>query len=45
MIVDAPQYLSNTLSEGISKHQELKKKSAATALDTALASEHTQTAQ
>jgi hypothetical protein len=31
------------LSEGISKHQQLKKKSAATALNTVLASAHTQT--
>jgi hypothetical protein len=32
------------LSEGISKYQQLKKKSAATALNTVLASAHTQTA-
>jgi hypothetical protein len=32
------------LSEGISKHQQLKKKSAATALNTVLTSAHTQTA-
>jgi hypothetical protein len=31
------------LSEGIPKHQQLKKKSAATALNTVLASAHTQT--
>jgi hypothetical protein len=30
------------LSEGISKYQQLKKKSAATALNTVLASAHTQ---
>jgi nucleoid DNA-binding protein len=32
------------LSEEISKHQQLKKKSAATALNTVLASAHIQTA-
>jgi hypothetical protein len=43
MLVDAPWYVPNAVSEGISKHQQLKKKSAATALDTVLASAHTQT--
>jgi hypothetical protein len=33
-----------SIHEGISKHQHLKKKSAATALNTVLASAHTQTA-
>jgi hypothetical protein len=37
MIVDAPWLW---LSEGISKHQQLKNKSAATALSTVLASAH-----
>jgi hypothetical protein len=31
MIVDAPWYVKIRLSEGFSKHQEFKKKSAATA--------------
>jgi hypothetical protein len=44
MIVDAPRYVPNALPEGLSKHQQLKQKSAATALNTALASAHTQTA-
>jgi hypothetical protein len=38
MIVDAPWYVPNTVSEGISKYQQLKMKSAATALNTVLAS-------
>jgi hypothetical protein len=42
MIVDAPRYVPNTV---ISSHQQLKKKSTATALNTVLASEHIQTTQ
>jgi hypothetical protein len=38
MIVDAPWYVPIRLSEGISKYEQLKKKFAATALNTALAS-------
>jgi hypothetical protein len=34
MIVDAPLYVRISLSEGISKYKELKKKFATTALDT-----------
>jgi hypothetical protein len=44
MIVDAPRYVLNTLSKGISKYQQLKKKSVTTALNTVLTSVHTQTA-
>jgi hypothetical protein len=44
MIADAPWYVPILLSEGISKHRQLKKKSAATALNTVLTSPHTQTA-
>jgi hypothetical protein len=42
MIVDAPWFLPNTLSEGISKCQQLKKKSNATVLNMVPASVHTQ---
>jgi hypothetical protein len=42
MIVDAPWYVPNTVSEGISKYQQLKKKPAATALNTVIASAHIQ---
>jgi hypothetical protein len=42
MIVDAPWYVSNTFILRISKYQQLKKKSAATALNTVLASAHIQ---
>jgi hypothetical protein len=42
MIVDAPCMYWICLSKGISKYQQLKKKSAATALNTVLASVHTQ---
>jgi hypothetical protein len=34
MIVYAHWYVPNTVSEGISKHQQLKKKSTATAFNT-----------
>jgi hypothetical protein len=44
MTVDASWYVPNTVIWGISKYQQLKKKSAATALNTVLASAHTQTA-
>jgi hypothetical protein len=37
MIVDAPWYVLNTVIGRISKYQQLKKKSAATALNTVLA--------
>jgi hypothetical protein len=40
MIMDAPWYVRIGLSEGISKYQKLKKKSALTALNTELASAH-----
>jgi hypothetical protein len=40
MIVDAPWYVPNTV---IPKQQQLKKKSATTALNAVLASAHTQT--
>jgi hypothetical protein len=42
MIVDAPWYVPNTIIRRISKYQQLKKKSAATALNTVLASAHIQ---
>jgi hypothetical protein len=45
MIVDAPWYVPNSqirLSEGISNYQQLKKKSAAIALNIVLASAHIQ---
>jgi hypothetical protein len=42
MIVDAPWYVPNRLSKGISKYQQWKKKSASTALNTVLASAHIQ---
>jgi hypothetical protein len=42
MIVDAPWYVPNTVCEGTSKYQQLKKKSVATALNTVLASAHIQ---
>jgi hypothetical protein len=42
MIVDAPWHVPIRLSEGISKYQQLKKKSAATALNTVLTSAHIQ---
>jgi hypothetical protein len=38
MIVNAPWYVPNKLSEGIFKYQQLKKKSAATAPNTVFAS-------
>jgi hypothetical protein len=41
MIVDAPWYVPNTVIRKISKHQQLKKKFAATVLNTVLASAHT----
>jgi hypothetical protein len=44
MIVDAPWYVPNTVIRRDLKHQQLKKKSAATAPNTVLASAHTQTA-
>jgi hypothetical protein len=40
MKVDAPWYVQIRLSEGISKYQQLKKKSAATALNIVLTSAH-----
>jgi hypothetical protein len=42
-IMAAPWYVQNTVSERISIYQQLKNKSAATALNTVLASAHTQT--
>jgi hypothetical protein len=42
MVVDTPWYVPYWLSEGISKYQQLKKKSNATALNTVPASVHTQ---
>jgi hypothetical protein len=42
MIEDAPWYVPNTVTEGISKYQQLKKKSAATAFNTVLPSAHIQ---
>jgi hypothetical protein len=42
MIVDAPWYVPNTIIRRISKYQQLKKKSAATALNIVLASAHIQ---
>jgi hypothetical protein len=42
MIMDAPWYVSNTVSDGISKYQQLKKKSAATAINTVLTPVHIQ---
>jgi hypothetical protein len=42
MIVNAPWYVPNRLSEGISKYQQLKEKSNATVLNTVAASVHTQ---
>jgi hypothetical protein len=42
MIVDALRYVPNTVIRRISKYQQLKKKSAATALNTALGSAHIQ---
>jgi hypothetical protein len=42
VIVDTACYVPNTVIKGISKYQQLKKQSAATALDTVLASVHTQ---
>jgi hypothetical protein len=42
MIVDALGMCRIRLSEGISRHQQLKEKSTATALNTALASAHIQ---
>jgi hypothetical protein len=44
MIVDAPRYVPNTVILRISKYQQLKKKFAATALNTVLASAHIQMA-
>jgi hypothetical protein len=44
MIVDAPSYVSDTVIRRISKYQQLKKKSVATALNTVLASAHIQIA-
>jgi hypothetical protein len=44
MIVDVPWYVPNTVSEEISKYQQLKNKCAATALNTVLASAHIQMA-
>jgi hypothetical protein len=42
MTVGAPWHVPIRLSKGISKYQQLKKKSAATALNTVLASAHIQ---
>jgi hypothetical protein len=42
MIADAPGYVPNTVSEGISKYRQLKKKSAATALNAVFTSVHIQ---
>jgi hypothetical protein len=42
MIGDAPWYVPNTVIRRGSKHQQLKKKSAATALNTVLTSAHIQ---
>jgi hypothetical protein len=42
MVVDAPWYVPNTVSEGLPKCQQLKKKSATTALNIVLASAHIQ---
>jgi hypothetical protein len=42
MIVDAPWYVPNTVSKGISKYQQLKEKSTATALNIVLASAYIQ---
>jgi hypothetical protein len=41
MTVDAPWYVSDTVMQGISNYQHLRKKSAATALNTVLTSAHT----
>jgi hypothetical protein len=45
MIVDSPWYMSNTIINTVYKHQQLKKKSASTTLNTVFASVHTQTTQ
>jgi hypothetical protein len=42
MTVDAPSYVPNTVNQGIYKYQQLKNKTAATALNTVLASAHIQ---
>jgi hypothetical protein len=42
MIVDAHWYVPNTLSDGIYKYWQLKKKSTDTVHSTMLTSEHTQ---
>jgi hypothetical protein len=42
MIVDAPWYVQNTVIRRDLQHQQLKEKSAATALNTVLASAHIQ---
>jgi hypothetical protein len=43
MIVDAPRYVPNTVIWRCFQHQQVKKKSVATALNTVLASVQTQT--
>jgi hypothetical protein len=42
MIVDASWYVPNTVIRRVSRYQQLKKKSVATALNTVLASAHIQ---
>jgi hypothetical protein len=42
MIVDTPWFVPNTIIEGISKYQQVKKKSAASVPNTVLATTNTQ---